>query len=354
METDTLTTGRAAERPTQNHACASITAIVPARNEEVVIADCVRSLARQPEIGEIVVVNDHSEDKTAEVVRGLCAQVPRLKLLDVGDAPENWVGKSSAVWTGAREAESDWLLFVDADAEVLPGAAERALQIAEKTGAVLVSFSPEQRTETWYEKALIPFVYWRLSKHFSFAAVNDPNESAAAANGQFLMIRRDVYEGVGGHASVATDVLEDVALAIRVKNAGYKIWFGAGDGLVRVRMYRSFDAMMQGWTKNLYRLIGGSPASVYRELLAVVPWVAVILLLLGLRFPFALLMGIGLLIARHADYGFALAHNRSRVSLILYYVPAVALYTSVVLRSYRAHIAGRAAWKGREVALPRS
>ena len=124
----------------------------------------------------------------------------------------------------------------------------------------------EQITETWYEKALIPYIYLRLAKHFSYEKVNDAHSAVAAANGQFLMMRRDVYDAIGGHACVAGELLEDVALAIRVKSAGQRIWFGSGRGIVRVRMYRSFVAMWQGWKKNLYRLMGGRPWAAFREI----------------------------------------------------------------------------------------
>jgi len=179
---------------------------------------------------------------------------------------------------------------------------------------------------------------------------------AAAANGQFLMIRRHTYAAVGGHASVASEILEDVALARRVKSFGERIWFGSGKGIVRARMYRSFDAMIEGWTKNLYPLIGGTPGAVYRELLRVVPWVPLVLVLLGIKLPFALLAGLGLLLARHAAYGATLASNQFRVSYILYYVPAVVLYATVLWSSYRAHLTGKVAWNVREVSvgLPRA
>src|SRR5260370_14106031 len=94
---------------------------------------------------------------------------------------------------------------------------------------------------------------------------------AAAANGQFLMMRRDVYDAIGGHASVAGEVLEDVALAMRVKAAGQRIWFGSGKGIVRVRMYRSFQEMWQGWRKNLYRFVGGTLCAGFRDIAANLP-----------------------------------------------------------------------------------
>ena len=332
-------------------AAPEVTAIVPARNEEKVIAACVESLARQPEVAQILVVNDQSADGTAEIVRGLTAEIPQLRLLETREVPVGWVGKNNAAWMGAKEVKSGWLLFTDADAELGPEAVGRALQIARETGAALVSFSPEQVTETWYEKSLIPFVYCRLAKHFSFEAVNDPGSKAAAANGQFLMIRREAYDAIGGHASVASEVLEDVALARRAKAAGYRIWFGSGKGIVRARMYRSFGAMWEGWKKNLYLLTGGTPGAVLRELLAVVPWIPFLLLAVGIKLGLASIAGLGLMMARHASYGRELTSNQFRPVYILYYVPGVLLYAGVLWASYRAYARGKVEWKGREVSV---
>lgn len=332
-----------------NSAAPSITAIVPARNEEAVIAGCVDSLAQQAEIAEIVVVSDQSTDRTAEIVRELTSRIPRLRLLETREVPTGWVGKNNAVFLGAKEAKMPWLLFTDADAELLSGATTRALQIAQESGAALVSFSPEQVVRAWYEKALIPFVYTRLAKHFSYAAVNNAKSPAAAANGQFLMIRRDAYEAIGGHASVAGEVLEDVALARRAKAAGFRLWFCSGQGIVRARMYRSFGAMWEGWKKNLYLLVGGTPSAVFRELEAVIPWIPLVLMLVGIRFPFATFLGVLFLLMRQFIYGKELSSNQYPFKFIIYYVPAVALYSGVLWASYRAHAKGIVAWKGREV-----
>ena len=328
-----------------------ITAIVPARNEEAVIGACVKSLAAQTEIVEILVVDDQSSDGTVAAVRRAAAEIPKLKLLETGNLPEGWVGKNNAVWRGAAEAHSRWLLFTDADAELLPGAAARALRIAQESNAALVSFSPEQVTETWYEKSLIPFVYCRLARHFSFKDVNDPKKHAAAANGQFLMIRRDVYDAIGGHAAVSGEVLEDVALAKNVKGAGYPIWFGPGKGVVKARMYRSFAAMREGWKKNLYLLMGGSRSATYSEFFSAVPWIPFLLILLGIFMPFALMAGVVLLLVRQAGYGMDLRSNQFSGSLILYYVPAVVIYSGVLFGSYRAYAKGKVAWKGREISV---
>jgi glycosyltransferase involved in cell wall biosynthesis len=330
---------------------AGVTAIVPARNEEDVIAACVRSLAQQLEIAEILVVNDQSTDGTLDVLRQLAAEVPHLRVLETQEVPSGWVGKNNAVWIGASQAKSPWLLFTDADAELAPAGVTRALQVAQETAAALVSFSPEQLAETWYEKSLIPFVYCRLAKHFSFEAVNDPSSPAAAANGQFLMIRREAYDAIGGHAGVAGEVLEDVGLAKRAKAAGYRLWFGPGKGIVRTRMYRSFDSMWEGWKKNLYLLSGGTLRAVLVEIFAAVPWIPLLLLVVGLKLPLAFIAALGLLMARHAAYGRELTSNQFRPSYILYYMPGAMLYAGVLWASYRAHARGRVQWKGRQVSV---
>jgi glycosyltransferase involved in cell wall biosynthesis len=328
-----------------------VTAIVPARNEEPVIAACVESLAPQPEIAQILVVNDQSSDQTADIVRKCMKAIPNLRLLEAGGLPEGWVGKNHALWVGVEQATSPWLLFTDADAVHSANSAARALLVAQEQHAALVSFSPEQISRNWYEKALIPFIYLRLAKKFSYDRVNDPASPIAAANGQFLLIRRDVYDAIGGHQGVAGEVLEDVAIAVRVKQAGHRIWFGAGKGLVRTRMYSSFEAMWEGWNKNAYRLMGGTPWAALREMESTLPWIPLLLILLGMKFPFLFFLGILLLIARQTIYGLDLARNQYPFSLIFYYVPAAFLYSAVLWASYRSHVKGRIAWKGREYSI---
>jgi glycosyltransferase involved in cell wall biosynthesis len=313
----------------------------------------VESLAQQEEITEIVVVDDQSEDKTAEIVRELAAKDARVKLLEAPGLPAGWVGKNHAVWLGAQEAEGEWLLFTDADAVHENHAAAKALEITRENDAVLVSFSPEQVMVTWYEKALIPYVYCRLGRKFSYEQVNDPKKTAAAANGQFLMIRRDAYQAVGGHASSPGEILEDVALARKVKNAGYGIWFGSGKGIVRVRMYRSFGAMWEGWKKNLYKLMGGNREAVAQEIVtALAPLLAVLVATTttwGLTESTITAMATfaaGILII-YIVYRGQLKHNGFATKFVWYGIRGRLLYAAVLGASYRSHVRGKLEWKGR-------
>ena len=327
---------------------AAISAIVPARNEEGVIAACIASLAAQPEIGEIIAVNDQSSDRTLELLRELAQRIPRLRVIDAPVPPSGWVGKNHAVWIGAQQAKEAWLLFTDADAVLEEGAAAKALVLSKEQEAALVSFSPVQVLEKWYEKALIPFIYVRLAQKFSFEQVNDPNSDAAAANGQFLMVRRDVYETVGGHAAVRGDVLEDVALARKVKASDARIWFGYSDGVVRVRMYRLFSAMWEGWKKNLFVLMGGTTGAVFSEFESTFPWMILVVLLIGIKMPIAMFAGVVLLLIRQLSYGLALTRNRFPFKYIMYYIPAVFLYAGALWASHESYAKGKVSWKGRE------
>jgi glycosyltransferase involved in cell wall biosynthesis len=326
----------------------SVSAIVPARNEEATITSAVESLVAQPEIKEIFVINDQSSDGTAAQLSQLTVRYAQLHVLETRALPGGWVGKNYAASLGAAQATGEWLLFTDADGVHLPGSTAHALSDAAAAGAGLVSYSPEQETRTWWERALTPFVYTRLGRKFTYDAVNDPNLPTAAANGQYLMIRRADYARIGGHEAVAGEVLEDVALARLAKQAGIRLHFASGHGIMRVRMYRTLAEMWQGWTKNLYPLMGGTSRAVGRELWGVVPWISLLLLVLT---PLHMVLGVAgavLLTERHAAYAAALRRNSFPASHALYYMPAVAFYAAALLTSEWRYSRGHVTWKGRE------
>jgi len=333
-----------------------ISAIIPARNEEDNIEASVVSLAAQLEIAEIIVVNDQSTDRTGEILAHLSKTVPQLIVLESVALPVGWIGKNHAVWIGAQAAKCEWLFFTDADTVHLADSAHQALEDARAYDAALVSYSPEQIAQSFGERALIPFIYCRLSRKFDFARVNDPSMSDAAANGQFLLIRRDAYEKVGGHRAVADAVLEDVALARRVKQAGFLLHFASGQGIARTRMYRTFGAMWQGWTKNLYLLLGGTRSGALKEILFAFPWPAIVFIVAGIIVQaraglWFVVLGILWLVACHAAYARALQRNRYSARFIIYYVPGVCLFAATVAASCGKHRRGKITWKGREYSV---
>ncbi len=330
-----------------------ISAIIPARDEEDNIEASVASLASQPEIAEIIVINDQSTDRTSAILARLSRTFPNLKILESSTLPAGWIGKNHAVWLGAQAAKCEWLLFTDADTMHLPGSAHHALEDARAFDAALVSYSPEQITQSFAERALIPFVYCRLARKFDFARVNDPSLPDAAANGQFILIRGDAYEKIGGHRAVANAVLEDVALARRVKQAGFRLHFASGQGIAQTRMYRSFAAMWQGWTKNLYLLLGGTRKDLLQELLLAFLWPAIFFIVAGIIVrghagPWLDAIGILWFAGSHIAYARALRRNRYSARFIIYYVPGVCLYAATLAASGWKYRRGKIVWKGRE------
>lgn len=233
-----------------------ISVCVPARNEELNIRTCIRSLLAQdyPEL-EVIVLDDRSTDGTATILRELAAQDGRLRVLSGTDLPEGWAGKPHALYQAARAARADpsgWLCFVDADTFAAPNALSACLAKALETDADLFTILTFQVTGTFWEKVVMPLVMTALSVGFSPRRVNDPARKDAIANGQFILIKRAVYDAIGGHESVRDQIVEDKAIAERVKWSGHHLVIADGHAVVRTRMYTSLPEMWEGWTKNIY------------------------------------------------------------------------------------------------------
>ena len=247
--------------PRVNLRSGKVSIIIPARNEEVNLEGVLCSLASQEGWAEIVVVNDQSDDRSTEILKRLRGEIADLIVLNAPELPAGWVGKNHALHWGAARAKGDVLLFTYADTRHAPGSLARCLGEMEKSSVDLYSLSPAQLTLTFWERATIPFLYVQLSKQFRFADVENPKSDQAAANGQYLLIRRAAYESLGGHEAVRGEILEDVALARRAKQARFRLHFAPGKDRVATRMYRCFGELREGWTKNLYSLWGARPVA---------------------------------------------------------------------------------------------
>ncbi len=340
-----------------------VSVIIPARNEEANIARVVRSLANQQGILEILVVDDQSTDRTGEILAALQAEIPLLHVLRVESLPEGWLGKTHAVACGARETTGDWLLFTDADTEHLAGSLAELLKRAEDEHVDLLSLSPGQETPTWWEKSVIPAVYGKLASLFRFADVSDPRSPVAAANGQYLLVRRAIYDSSGGHEAVKSEILEDVELARRIKSRGGKLLFLPGAQWVRTRMYHTFAEMWQGWTKNLYLLYGGNVPRMlaavaslwFLDVLPVLAFVAACLWVALMRAGgVAMLTAVCFFLvalARQWNYGRVLPQLGFEASLANYQPVGAAILGALMVNSLRAHRAtGNIEWKGRHYA----
>jgi glycosyltransferase involved in cell wall biosynthesis len=231
-----------------------LTVIIPARNEEECLAECLESLVSQSEkvfeLGrdwELIVVDDHSTDRTAEIARGFAG----VTVIGAGKLEPGWTGKNNAIWTAARRARGRWLLFTDADTIHEPGNLHRALHEAVRYKVGVLSYSPRQIVNGLAQRSLMPLIFSELALAYPPAKVSDPAERIAAANGQFLLIEREAYRRLGGHAMVAEEVLEDVELAFLAKRRRIALRFRYAADAVSTRMYRTAAAMIEGWTKNL-------------------------------------------------------------------------------------------------------
>lgn len=259
-----------------------VSALVPARNEARRITPCLQSLARQDYPNyEILVLDDHSEDRTADVVLDLGftrEKTGQRRLLEGRPLPEGWTGKSWACHQLAAAARGEYLLFTDADTVHDPAALGAFVGHASDNDAALLSAWPRQVTHTWSERAVIPLVYvlllgalphyllCRLQRRPGYArgASKQTLETLGAANGQYILFRRDAYEIIGGHAAVRDHLVEDVALGRLVAartGEGLRLINCDGSRLVSCRMYTSFAEVWEGFTKNLRAAFAESSVS---------------------------------------------------------------------------------------------
>ena len=321
-----------------------VSVIIPARNEQASIEECLASLVIQSGVNfEVIVVDDHSTDCTRQIAESFRG----VKVIDAGKLPDGWTGKNNALVVGARAAQGEWLLFTDADTVHLPNSVARSLSEAQEDTVDFLSYSPEQIAVTFWEMATLPVVFAELARQYPPAKVSDPGSPIAAANGQFILVRRDAYDAVGGHDSIARNILEDVALARAVKSSSRRIRFRYAPDMVRTRMYRSWPQLRDGWTKNLAALFPRPGLSTARSLLLwASPWT-----ISSLRIAGVLKNPAWNAVAAIALILLALQINRAHFPLkmtALGTIFGIPIFAYLLLRSKRAHATGNVAWKGRK------
>jgi chlorobactene glucosyltransferase len=230
-----------------------ISVIIPARNEERNITRCIKALLVQSYPNyEIIVVDDHSTDATPQILSRLAKGNPQVRVLQGKDLQPGWAGKPHALVQGAVAAKGDWLCFLDADTFASPALLSSTYRTALSTKADLFSILTAQELGSFWERTVLPLVFLGLAYGFPAERVNDPSKPDAIANGQFILIKRSVYDAVGGHAAVADRIDEDRAIAAVVKRGGYRLVVADGRLVASTRMYTSLAEMWEGWTKNIF------------------------------------------------------------------------------------------------------
>ncbi|HVT90692.1 MAG TPA: glycosyltransferase [Tepidisphaeraceae bacterium] len=234
----------------------SISVLIPAKDEAGQIEKCVNSVLKQDYSNfSVIVIDDRSTDGTGKILDDMAAKDSRLKIvhLQEGSLPPGWGGKSFALHSGLIEAKGEWLLFVDADVLLEPDVMGATIAWATRRKFDLISLLPKFVSGTVAEGWLQPLAGAATSAMFVIALTNS-NEwpRTAFANGQYLMVRRDAYEAVGGHEAIRGTLSEDVAIARKLKIAGYRPRLGWGDSWATVRMYEGFGAIFRGWSRNFY------------------------------------------------------------------------------------------------------
>ena len=246
----------------------SLTVVVPAYNEAANIGPCLTSLLlSEPPCPDwrVLLVDDRSSDATvaqAEAAVAALGAQQRFSLLDAGPRPatERWVGKNWACTQAMEQVQSSWVLFVDADVRLEPATLRRALAQAAAEQADLFSLAPRLSCGCLAEWMVQPIMASLLGLGFPIEAANDPASAVAFAAGPFMLFRRSAYTAIGGHRALAAEVVEDLALARRIKASGHRLRYVLGLDAVELRMYADFASLWEGWTKNWLLGLDGSVA----------------------------------------------------------------------------------------------
>ncbi len=336
-----------------------VSAIIPAKDEEATLADCLRSISAQhyPRL-EILVIDDRSTDRTAAIAREHAERDPRIRLLSNDHLPPGWTGKTFVLSRATREARGRWLWFLDADTIHAPEFLGIMMEFARENRASLVSLLPELRCETFWEEIVQPLGGIVLMQSFPLHRVNDDRCPLAFANGQSILVERSAYDAAGGHEAVRDRFVEDIGLAGKVKGLGLPVRTTMVHDLVTCRMYASLPQLIRGWSRILYDALDRKTWRLVLRLLDplvfcqsghVALLAAIILLAVGYPGPFPLAL-LGLSVVHHVlMYPVFRVIYRSSVpnSKRTAWFPLGNLVIDLILlRAIRMCLTGRVTWRG--------
>nr|WP_306813038.1 glycosyltransferase [Paenibacillus soyae] len=329
-----------------------ISVIIPARNEAGRILPLLQSLRIQSlKPAEIIVVDDDSVDRTAEIAAGCGAAVVRKAELGAG-----WTGKSAACWEGAKAATGDWLLFLDADTRLVRADSLRRMAdvfAREAQEAGILSFQPYHSVKRGYEHLSAVFNIVVMAGMNVFSVLGG-RLTGAGSFGPCILTRRDVYFGTGGHAAVKEAVMDDLALGVLYRRAGHPVRCFGGKGCIDFRMYpEGLRQLTEGWTKSF----GTASQSTHPLVMAmIVTWMAAGLSTLPLLVGAILLSGpiaaaaVACVVYMLQLFGLARRTGNFRFAYFLAY-PALLLFFCALhgWSLYLVNIRRTVRWRGRDI-----
>ena len=337
----------------------SVSVLIPARNEEAAITAAINAALASRHVDlEVVVLDDHSEDRTAELVRAVAEKDSRVRLLVAPDLPPGWCGKQHACHILAGAARMPLLAFIDADVRLAVDGLARLAAFQKVSDADLVSGVPHQETETLLEKLLIPLIHFVLLGFLPLSRMRRyTSPSYAAGCGQLFLARREAYDAVGGQVVIRATLHDGIMLPRAFRMAGKKTDLCDATDLASCRMYRGAAEVWRGLAKNATEGLA-APGMIGP---------ATALLLGGQVLPFGLLAAsawlspleitlavVGSLLAYAPRVRSALRFRQSALGVVLHPL-GVLLLVSIQWYALIRRVIGRpATWKGRsyQVATP--
>ena len=234
-----------------------ISVCVPARNEGRDIKNCVESLLNQdyPNF-EVIVVDDNSNDNTAKIVSSMIEQYPNLIFIAGAQLASGWMGKPYALHQAYQRSRGQYLLFTDADLRYQSHALKTAIHTMICKDIDLLTLMPAAVFGSFWERVVQPVIFGFIAALTNFRQVNSANHKSAMGFGAFLLFKKEAYQKIGGHLSVANEVLEDIMLAKKAKLNGLSVLVADGKKLFSIRMYHSYERNL-GWLEKKYFLGDG-------------------------------------------------------------------------------------------------
>ena len=342
----------------------AVAIIVPARDEAENLGKCFAGLSVQRGLAtgsSIIVVDDGSQDATAKIVVRAASADPRISFIEAGPLPAGWMGKPHACWRGAMPTDAEWLCFIDADVRAAADLIATAIGAAERNDIDMLSLTPFQELGSFWERLIIPAGLVLIACAKDLRLIDDPASPEISANGQFILIRRAVYFGVGGHEAVRDEICEDKALAARVKRAGWRFRLLGAEHLAQTRMYTGLASLWEGLSKNAVEIMGDGRTTVAVATAGIVlAWAALLLpalaIMVFLQQPsVAAAIGCALaLLGSGAALGVQIGTARHFRIPMVYGLLFPCAYTAVAALAWRSVALrrhGRVTWKGRTYEL---